>query len=436
MNILRFIILITFLITSIGAKCQSNLLIENTDDFIHEITGEDYDNDGNTCETIIILVNNSIIPQNYDCANSLANWVVTVDFCGDGTSDLQYTYQSPFDDNTFDDTNGDGIPEVYLAPTEIGIEITIVLPEIEGPMSNHRVSWKLVDDCNNVKTAEIDILVIDKSPPTPVLIPKFVINVNTAYPYINLIADSLDAGSNDNCYSQTDLQYSFSDEISDKSLTIYCNYAMDTLTIIDVYVWDSRGNYAVDQVKLYVYDPCLICECYPYSNISGTVTSWKGDPVEGVEIYIVAALPEFPKTTITDEKGMYMFPNIPFGVEYTMRAKKIDLYTPQLTLLDLVKAQRHMLGASPFVSPYQYISADLNCDFKLKISDLLLMKKIALGVFASEPTSDAWKFIPSSFEFTNPSNPLNDLSEDSFQTTFTLLQPSIVDFVGIKMGDL
>ncbi|MFT6338770.1 MAG: hypothetical protein ACJATI_005548 [Halioglobus sp.] len=131
-----------------------------------------------------------------------------------------------------------------------------------------------------------------------------------------------------------------------------------------------------------------------------------------------------------------MFPNIPFGVEYTMSAKKIDLYTPQLTVLDLVKAQRHMLGASPFVSPYQYIAADLNCDFKLKISDLLLMKRIALGVIGSEPTSDAWKFLPSSFEFTNPNNPLNDLSEDSFNTTFTLLQPTLVDFVGIKMGDL
>jgi hypothetical protein len=310
MNILRLTILTIFSFTSIDLDSQSALLIQNTEDFIHELTGEDNDNDGNTCETVITLVNNSIMPQNYDCANSLANWVVTIDFWGDGTNDLQYTYNSPPDDDTFDDTNGDGIPDVYLAPTEIGIEITIVLPEIEGPMSNHRVSWKLVDDCNNVKTANIEILVVDRMPPTAVIKTEVIADYGESTMWGNIIslqADSLDLGSFDNCTSSDEIQFSFSEDISNKIYVVDCGNIIDTLTIIDVYVWDNRGNYSISQVNLFAYDPdCLICECEFYGDISGTVTNWKGDPVEGVEIYIRAPLPEFPKTTITDENGVYV----------------------------------------------------------------------------------------------------------------------------------
>lgn len=440
MDTIRITFIIIFTFTTFIINSQSRLIIQNTEDFIHAIIGEDYDNDGNTCETIVTLINKSIMPDDYRCMGSKAKWEVTIDLWGDGTADLQYTHQTYPDDDTFDDTIGNGIPDVYLAPTEIGEEITIVLPEIDGIISNHRVDWKLIDACYNVRVTSTDFMVIDKSPPIAVLKSEFVIDYSTSSyseTPIPLHVDSLNLASYDNCPSSDELFFSFSEDINDKTLKIGCDHIIDTLTVIDVFVWDSRGNYTIGHLDLYVYDPngyvCIICNFG--QNLFGIVSDWKGEPLEGVEITIDALVPEYPKSTLTDELGRYEFYNIYQGIEYTVRASKIGNYTPELTLINLIKLQNHILGVNLFDSPFQSIAADINSDFKLNVNDLLLLRKIALRITGSEPTINSWKFIPSSHEFADPNNPFLDLSENSFQKTFINFNNTEVNFIGIKMGD-
>lgn len=443
MKYLSITLFTIYAVLSSEVVAQSSLRLLYTDDLItYELTAEDYDNDGNTCESTITLTNNTIKPLDYKCPLTLVKWDIKIDLWADGTYDLQYTHLTHPDDDAFDDSLGNGVPDIYLAPTEIGEEIQITLPEIIGNLSHHKVDWRIMDDCYNVRNASTKVLVIDRSSPTPVLKSEYSIDLsdtdNIFQPNNILHAKSLNIDSYDNCDASEELYYSFSPNILLDTLLIDCSHVSDTLRKIDVYIWDSKHNYSIAQVDVYAYDPnnihCIIC--FPFIQISGRVTEIDSTPIEGAKVLITTAHPEFPRSTLTDSLGYYSFANLPQGMEYEIEVQKEDTYTPEVTLIDVVTILNHLLGTYPFESPYQYISADINNDHEINQNDILETRKIALGISNQNPTTDAWKFLPESYEFEDPTNPFYLLTEDSYKKTFFTTDNPVINFIGIKIGNL
>ena len=91
----------------------------NTNDFL------DADGDGNTCEGSIVLTRTATDPGSENCPTAWLKWQVVIDIWGDGTDDLEYSSFLPAFDSQFNDTNGNGIPDVYLAPTASGDMVSI-----------------------------------------------------------------------------------------------------------------------------------------------------------------------------------------------------------------------------------------------------------------------------------------------------------------------
>jgi hypothetical protein len=153
-------------------------------------------------------------------------WQVFVDLWADGTDDWEFSSFLPVNNDVANanngnlaairDDNNNGVPDIYVAPTLNGGQITITIPElIVGKMSNHKVSWKVTDGCHNHTTCHQDVMVADKKAPTP-----YCINLSTALmedpdgsgplrPMVELWAIDFNIGSFDNCTPQEDLLFTF-----------------------------------------------------------------------------------------------------------------------------------------------------------------------------------------------------------------------------------
>lgn len=108
-----------------------------------------------------------------------------------------------------------------------------------------------------------------------------------------------------------------------------------------------------------------------------------------------------------------------------------------LSTLDLVLIQKHLLGIEPLDSPYKIIAADANQDGKVTSFDILILKKLLLGVTTELPNDRSWRFVPALFVFPNPLNPFETPFPESIDVPFSAdPMPGWFPFVGIKIGDV
>ncbi len=263
---------------------ETQPVIEDCDDKMYAINDHsDSDDDGEVCEAKITLENVATDEGSANCPTGWLKWQVLVDLWGDGTVDLEYSSFLPPFDTQFNDTNGNGIPDVYLSPTANGETVSVPLPDIVGSMSNHKVSWKVTDGCNNVTTCDTEFMVVDKKAPTP-----YMVSLSSAIMdevcTVELWAIDFNIGSFDNCTAQEDLRYTFSDTppeddpnyddaLHSSSMTFDGDDVLNSPVAIQVYVWDEKGNADFAQVSLTLVDnhgcvdppppPMDECSCEP-----------------------------------------------------------------------------------------------------------------------------------------------------------------------------
>jgi hypothetical protein len=424
-------------------------VIEDCEDKMFAINDHgDSDNDGNVCEAKITLTNSATDPGSANCPTGWLKWQVFVDLWGDGTNDLEYSSFLPPFDSQFNDTNGNGIPDVYVAPTENGGTISISLPDIEGSMSNHKVFWKVTDGCGNVDDCGYDFMVVDKKAPTP-----YCVSLSTAVmemgennePGVDLWAIDFNVGSFDNCSKEEKLRYTFTstppqddplyDEASrSSSRTFGCADVANSPVSVSMYVWDEKDNADFCQVLLTVVDNQGLCDPDGSRPVSGTTATEDSEGVEGVEVTINSIVQEFPRTEVTDGSGSYAFDFIPVGGDYSISGTKGGDYLNGVSTLDLVKIQQHILGISSLDSPYKVIAADINNDEKISASDLLSLRKLILGITTSLDNNASWRMVDATQEFADAMNPW-PVDE---RIDLTNLQEAVEngDFVAVKVGDV
>ncbi|MFT4533889.1 MAG: hypothetical protein ACJA1A_000067 [Saprospiraceae bacterium] len=426
---------------------ETKPVIEDCEDKMFAINDHsDSDNDGIVCEAKIVLTNVATDPGSENCPTGWLKWQVFVDLWGDGTTDLEYSSFLPPFDSQFNDTNGNGIPDVYLSPTANGETVSVPLPDIVGSMSNHKVSWKVTDGCNNVTTCDYEFMVVDKKAPTP-----YCISVSTAVmdmgpdgePGIDLWAIDFDLDSYDNCSDQENLRFTFTDVAPQddpsydpiqrsSSKTFTCDDVANSPVQVMMYVWDEKDNADFCSVFLTIVDNQELC-IGGGSRVAGNVSTEVGTPVSNVEATISAAIAEYPKSEMTDDFGMYGF-TVPNSNNYMVNAIKDVDYLNGVSTLDLVKIQRHILGLENLDSPYKLIAADINADNKIKASDLSQLRKLILGVITDLPTNDSWRFV-------NASQNLEmdlDLADVNYEIELNNVSVDMMDndMVGVKIGDV
>jgi len=425
----------------------------------------DEDNDGNKCERRNLVLTMSATDQG-QCASDWLKWVVFVDLWGDGTNDYEFSSFLPSTDGTFNDTNGNGIKDVYVSPTGQGGEVRVTLPEdIVGSMSNHKITWRVIDGCGNATTCTQNFMVVDKKKPTP-----YCLNISSALMLngqVELWAVDFNIGSFDNCTPASQLLYTFNEAnpvLSKINQTHFFKGAGLDATIVEynagtaqkwipstrssgmvfdcddlpstqikMTVWDDKLNYDFCTVTLNLNDNQGACGTNASVGISGTVKTPANKQLENAEVTLENGISEMTKMVLSSTGG-YAFTSAPMHYDYQIIPAKNNDYLNGVSTLDLVMIQRHLLGINRFSSAYHTIAADVNKDNRVTASDLTELRKLILGIYDRLPNNNSWRFINTAQTFADINSPW-PLVEKILITDLNRPMPN-QNFVAVKVGDI
>jgi hypothetical protein len=428
----------TFSIINYG---QSELALSNCDDILFGVTdSQDTDGDGIVCESFVTLQNSAMYSSDMICEEVNLNWIITIDVDNDGIDDLEYRSDLSISDSNLDDTNNNGIPDLYIAPTLNGEIQEIEIDNLQGPISTHSIVWKVSDDCDVEAVCEQIIKIVDQKSPIP-----YCVSLSTVIygPFdaegIEIFAEDFNVGAYDNCTPTEELRFSFSGDSIIPVKLITCDDVLNSPIEVDVYVWDNQDNVDFCIVYLQII-PEPTVDCYTNQFIEGYVKTEDNEPIRNAEVILHCNHVEFPQSKLTDSQGYYSFNTISDYIPGCyLTVERPGDYLEDVSTLDLVKIMRHILGLQPFTTPYQHIAADMNGNEKVSVTDLVLHRRLILGVISELPTNTSWRFIDKTFEFSTPNDPWPDLEAFGAEPYKVKIEPNLdvsYDFIGIKIGNI
>ena len=309
------------------------------------------------------------------------------------------------------------------------------------PIGSHRVVYSFEDNCGNQTTREQLVTVLACKAPTPIcffglsadLMPVDTDNDGeTDWGMLTIWASDFDKGSFHACgYGVT---VSFSPDSTDKSRVFTC----DEIGIVPVELWVTDhiiGEQAYCETFIDIQDNMEACDGDGISTgvISGLIQTEMSDKVNQVQVDLDGS---GMFGVNTDQSGQFTFPSMPFGGTYDVVPFKNTDWTNGVSTLDLIGIQKHLLGMEHLGSPYTMIAADANNSGAISAVDLVLLRKLILGVITELPENTSWRFVDAAYQFVNPSDPLGEDYPESYEISGFLNSMSDVNFVGIKVGDV
>ena len=172
----------------------------------------------------------------------------------------------------------------------------------------------------------------------------------------------------------------------------------------------------------------------PNATISGSFTTVQGVSATDVNLDFTNSVNGVLES-INSQDGSYEFQNIPTCYGYEITPSKDGDHRNGITTYDLVVIQNHILEIAKLNSPYKIIAADVNDSKSVSTADIVIIRSLILGIIDEFPAVDAWRFVPSSFAFTDPTLPFEDVIPNKMVLP-NLINNSIIDFTIIKPGDV
>jgi hypothetical protein len=166
-------------------------------------------------------------------------------------------------------------------------------------------------------------------------------------------------------------------------------------------------------------------------SISGKITKPNNFPVPQASVTAAGA-----SIGISDAAGHYTCPSLLPGGTYEIIPEKNILPAEGISIIDLIKIVRHVLGLETLGSPYQIIAADANKTGNITLDDMEAVKAVLLGESTTFPNNDSWRFTPKTYAFPNPGNPFNPPFPEQIQVQNLSNDLDNQDFIGIKTGDV
>ena len=421
--------------------------------------------------------------------NTWLKWNVYIDINNDNVDDYlmssfvppHYNYGSTHIEN--------GLRTKYIKPTRADEKVTISIPiNLTLPWNYHKVTWKVTDGCHNYASVTDYVEIRDKKAPTPYCVP-----LSTALMaglpsqrMVELWANDFDKGAFDNCHYHEELSFTFDGWIKslstvytsgsrkDQAHKAYPHYFNAAGWLADVITTTLDANNATRKLYLsgmlqqwipngfgggtsgYVYtttgtksvridvtdlhgnsDWCMtelkvVCRgdgCPAGSRIAGNVHTELGQGVMNVSIIASAALPEYPKQEMTDERGNY---GMDIYTDTELKASKDGDDVNGVSTLDLVIIQRHILGIQPITSSYQLIAADANNDGKVTVMDMTEIRRVIMGITNGYPNNTSWRF-PIENQVISADKPFPYIEKMMARLENTT---SNFNFIAVKIGDV
>ncbi|MFN4080883.1 MAG: hypothetical protein ACK4NS_08270 [Saprospiraceae bacterium] len=164
-------------------------------------------------------------------------------------------------------------------------------------------------------------------------------------------------------------------------------------------------------------------------SLSGRIANEVGMGVEGVSMNQAGASP-------SDVSGLYALHNVAGCQTMTLTPYRNDAPLNGVTTFDLVKINQHILGQELIASPYRLIAADANRSATITAFDIVVIRRVILGLDDMFMNNASWRFVPESYAFPNPDNPFVPAFPEHLTLDLAAESLGDLDFVGVKVGDV
>ncbi len=352
------------------------------------------------------------------------------------------------------DQNSDGIIDQNV--TSSALSGTFPRYRIVGrfPLGRHIFKITARDACGNETSYDFPISIIDKKGPQPLCVNGIVVDLQPLpqpedmdgdgdldIASAGLFAKDMIAGEAKDCSKIVAYSIHRADRIEsgkekpDPSKT-GVNFTCDDRpsVLVYIYAWDENGNAGFCETYVLVRDTRFnLCPKPGTTSIAGTILSRQGNPVVGAEIKLTGSQ---NSQAAVGSDGKYSFNNLSNRQDYRLQPSFEGPYLSGVTTRDLVLINMHILGELPFDSPYQFIAADVDSSGFVSTLDMIQIRKLVLFIDSRFKNVPSWRFIPASYRFANPLDPLKEPYPNFLQLNSLEGERTGVDFIGIKMGDI
>lgn len=320
---------------------------------------------------------------------------------------------------------------------------------------DYQVTWSVGDNCGNTATTNASYTFVDCNRPTPFCNGGATLTLNSETQNVTVWASDLNQKSEDNCSSEENLELrvwhtSLEGTVTrpvqgdagsvalglPQNIELNCDYLGNQN--IELYVIDEAGNWDFCLTSVFIQDASGVCgtgliDPNIVSRVSGGIFTRGNIPLGNVTIS-ARGTALFEHQFTTDESGIFEF-DLPRGIGYAISLDKEDMARNGLSVFDIIMVTKHILNETPLSSPYDFIAADVNQSGSVSTFDVVVMRRIILGLEDAFPNNKSWRFINASYRFGSENPAGEDFEEtlliDDFQNDLTEL-----DFVAVKLGDL
>ena len=319
--------------------------------------------------------------------------------------------------------------------------------------TTYEVKWTVNDNCGNSATEAVSYTFKDCTKPSPFCLDG-VATVIDANGEALVWATDLNQKSADNCSAEAALELRMYHPILGntvtrpqsgdagsvalalpKSIALDCDYL--GRQEIELYVIDEAGNWDFCVGSVFIQDGSGACgsgivDSGNVAMVTGGIITTNNIPLANVTL-TAKGTALYEQTIMTDDSGIFEL-NLPKGIGYVISFDKEDDIANGMTVFDIIMVSKHILGITSFESDWQYIAADINKSGSISAFDLVLMRKVILGIDEEFADNTPWRFMPSDYVSLNFGD-ITSLSETIVISELTENQTSL-DYTAIKIGDL
>ena len=324
--------------------------------------------------------------------------------------------------------------------------------EPQLPYGKHKITWSVMDSLGNLMQCTQDFEVKDCKKPTVVCLNGLSVNIMPtgmitlwASDFLQYIEDnSTPVGQIKialrKCGTGTGFPVDFTGNPA-QNVSFNC----DEIGIQCVELWaiDAAGN--ADYCETYVIVQDNIGNCgMGNMGITTCIENWCNHaPLHEVVVNIDGSsnfTPPYSYFDLNDSinsNGCSVgLSNVPIASTFSIAPEKDDFPSNGVTVLDLIKIRRFLMGFDTDLSPYAMVAADANKSGSITSFDIIELRKLIIGIYQELPNNTSWRFIDASFAFPNAQNPFQTAFPEFVSIEDAVLSSYQASFKAIKIGDL
>jgi hypothetical protein len=356
------------------------------------------------------------------CEKEVTLSASATDGCTDA-ADLKYTWSLDLGKNNTVDASG------------TGNSFTRTLPA-----GTHKVTFTVTNRCGVPSTCMYDVTIRGTKKPTPICY-REVVWVMDSDGRTEIWASDFNLKSENNCGDNSKLKYSFNAAGTQPAQTFTCadipNGQVARIPL-RMYVIDENGSSDFCEVILILQDSPLTNACTDNAGllptVSGRIVTENNEGLDNIEVELVNMADATEIKEMTHNEGQYKFSGLDVFDPKTIQAYNNSDILNGVSTLDLVLIQRHILNIQPLNSPYKLLAADVNNSRSITASDLVSLRKVILGITNEFENNTSWRFVPTSYIFSEPTFPFDFPSKVNLDSLFE--DKSNVNFTALKVGDV